>query len=264
VPRLSPPFPPYGLAWRRRQLLLLVKTNLLPVLFAAWERGRQQASARARSQQTNPPSADCRLPGEGCCLSRGCRISLERRPRQGQRKSRDTCPHAHSHPVGRGRETALLDSLEKLRKEFMVPILVSILSFHRCPVTAARQKKGVAMPGRSLCPSPRGSKPVPCAPARGCAAKGRRWSYPSSLPARQLDVETPSRWGGPGVEKAPSAMLCHPRSRPTEMQGCDTLPVAVLAGQVPSGTQRDGAWANPWGAPASLEPRGSQGSGGCT
>ena len=58
-----PSFPPYGLAWHRCQPLLLVKINLLPVLFAAWEGGSQQASAQARSQQTNPLSAGCRLPG---------------------------------------------------------------------------------------------------------------------------------------------------------------------------------------------------------
>lgn len=57
------PFPLYGLIWHRCQLFLLVKINLLPMLFAAWERGSQQASAQAQSQQTNPPSAGCRLLG---------------------------------------------------------------------------------------------------------------------------------------------------------------------------------------------------------
>lgn len=72
----------------------------------------------------------------------------------GQSKSRDARPLARSHPVGRGKETALPDFLETLRKEFAVPVLLSILTFHRCSVTAAGWKKGVALPGRDLCPAP--------------------------------------------------------------------------------------------------------------
>lgn len=45
---------------------------------------------------------------------------------------------------------SLPDPLERFRKEFMVPMLVSVLSFHPCPVTAADGKRGVAAPGRSL------------------------------------------------------------------------------------------------------------------
>lgn len=52
------------------------------------------------------------------------------------------------------RKQLCLIFLETLRKEFAVPVLLSILAFHRCSVTAARWKKGMAVPGRDLCPAP--------------------------------------------------------------------------------------------------------------
>lgn len=52
------------------------------------------------------------------------------------------------------------DFLEMLRKEFAVPVLLSIPAFHRCSVTAAGWKKGVALPGRDLCPAPGKEKPL--------------------------------------------------------------------------------------------------------
>lgn len=134
-----PQFPPCGLAWHRCQLLLLGKTNSLPCAVCSVERGSHSACP-------SPEPAHDPLHGGS-----GAPGSLERGLRQGSALL-EALALCLSHPVGRGREAALLDSLEKLWKEFMVPVLVSILSFHGCNATAAEWKKGLVTPGRNFCP----------------------------------------------------------------------------------------------------------------
>lgn len=138
--------------------------------------------------------------------------------------------------MGRGRETALLDSLEKLRKECMVPVLVSSLSFCRCPVMT-EEKKGVAMPGRNLCPSPCSLKLV-CSGGwlfsqgeetelsllRPCLLSSWMWRHQAGGEVLGLRW---TLWPSSAIHAAIPGVI------PQRCRAVMTLPMAVVAGQVP-------------------------------